>query len=85
MTDDLQQLFDGTELLVDDRLGCLVEVAAVLAADQIGCIPIPPNRDRARGFRTRPRSRRWARLGSLLTDEHASFCVASHRSKPKDA
>lgn len=33
---DLERLFEWTELLDDDGLACLVEVAAVLAADQIG-------------------------------------------------
>ncbi len=33
---DLNRLLEWTELLDDDRLACLVEIAAVLAADQIG-------------------------------------------------
>ena len=38
---DLERLFEWTELLDDGRLGCLVEVAAVLAADQIGVYSDP--------------------------------------------
>ena len=38
---DLQRLFEWTELLDDDRLACPVEVAAVLAADQIGVYSDP--------------------------------------------
>jgi hypothetical protein len=33
---DLERLLEWTDLLDDDRLACLVEIAAVLAADQIG-------------------------------------------------
>jgi hypothetical protein len=33
---DLQRLLEWTDLLDDDRLACLVEIAALLAADQIG-------------------------------------------------
>jgi len=33
---DTDRLLDWTELLDDDRLACLVEIAAVLAADQMG-------------------------------------------------
>lgn len=38
---DLERLFEWTDLLDDDRLARLVEIAAVLAADQIGVYSDP--------------------------------------------
>lgn len=38
---DLVRLLEWTDLLDDDRLACLVEIAAVLAADQIGVYSDP--------------------------------------------
>ena len=38
---DLQRLLEWTGMLDDDRLACLVEIAAVLAADQIGVYSDP--------------------------------------------
>ena len=38
---DLQRLLEWTELLDDAGLACLVEIAAVLAADQMGVFSDP--------------------------------------------
>ena len=38
---DLHRLLEWTQLLDDDRLACLVEIAAVLAADQMGVYSDP--------------------------------------------
>jgi hypothetical protein len=38
---DRERLQDWIELLDDDRLTCLVEIAAVLAADQMGVYSDP--------------------------------------------
>lgn len=38
---DRERLLEWTDLLDDDRLACLVEIAAVLAADQIGVYADP--------------------------------------------
>lgn len=38
---DLERLLEWTDLLDDDRLACLVEIAAVLAADQMGVYSDP--------------------------------------------
>ncbi len=39
---DWERLQDWLELLDDGRLACLVEIAAVLAADQMGVYSDPP-------------------------------------------
>lgn len=38
---DLERLLEWTDLLDDDRLACLVEIAAVLVADQMGVYSDP--------------------------------------------
>jgi len=38
---DLNRLLEWTELLDDERLACLAEIAAVLATDQIGAYLTP--------------------------------------------